>query len=61
MAIDSGYFEVATDVNVPSKWLYSSTEDPVFRICPKCGRAYRIAERECPYNFCPNCGEPLEE
>lgn len=43
------------------KWLYSSTENPVFRICIYCGSAFRIQNGERVYHFCPHCGKELEE
>ena len=43
------------------KWLYSSTVDPVYRICIYCGSAFRIQKGERTYNYCPHCGKDLEE
>lgn len=42
------------------RWLYSETENPTFRICMKCGCAYRNHENDGPFHHCPNCGELLE-
>lgn len=42
------------------RWLYSETENPTYRICMKCGCAYRNHENDGPFHHCPNCGELLE-
>ena len=44
-----------------AKWLYSGIEHPTFRICDKCGRAYKVREEEGSYNYCPNCGAEMRE
>ena len=41
------------------RWLFSSINEPAFRICDKCGSTYKVTENESPYNFCPNCGKPM--
>lgn len=45
----------------PAKgWLYSSIHYPMFRICPVCGKSYKIIAEEGQYNYCPNCGEEFD-
>jgi len=40
-----------------SRWLFSSIQDPKFRICPDCGNSFAIARPQEHYNFCPCCGK----
>lgn len=51
--------DIVMDEDKYGKWLFSSINDPAYRICDKCGCSYKIVENESDYNFCPNCGQPM--
>ena len=42
------------------RWLYSSIETPVFRVCDQCAAAFVTGRNQGEYNYCPSCGAKME-
>lgn len=66
-----GYFAVVTSVEIEEAptieaepvrrgtWLYSSIENPAYRICDQCGSSYKVRKEET-FNLCSSCGAKMD-
>ena len=41
------------------RWLYSSIENPTFRVCDQCAVAFVTGRNQGEYNYCPSCGAKM--
>ena len=42
------------------RWLYSSIENPTFRVCDQCAASFAIGRNSGDDNDCPSCGAKME-